>query len=776
MGSPCNCDECVPDPSLTCSYTGEDITAEDHYIANAYKGNLILSPGGGSSSSNIGRLLHNLSPPQHYTHMGIMVNDYYLIRHSTAITDRISAEEYYSGTILGVAAPTDGVSPDHLQFAWPGSVTQSFEQASFAEQYGENLTPPGRLGPYRGSHLTDRESPKSTQYRVAELSFDDIIDGGNTYPALVVKPCPYRETPAIVTVMGRIADQAMKLYTHYRFYCYTDGAIGGVLDFWGPPTELPDAQPDWDPVAMKYTDWSDPAQVKWVSKPFTIPAMCSSFVWQAVQEANKGGPPKIVLDWAASHTDALGDPDGKCGRAFPPDWAADSPFTLDGLYIYDEASRKNAAQTLHDSLFDEVYQDLKDSLSRKGGILKEVASAVDDVGKAGFIAAAEAGATAVLTLLSPVLTPAVVAVLDLALLEQLIELLYILPNKIANQVTNSFAFDCHRGFPADTRCVDAAGNEIRDVNSKNWSDAPGSGQTVSPDNLAMFWDAPGPSDVRETLRGVYGYNTPVLPVHAVIKKPKCELVPSTGTATIKGYVLYRGSVIAGAHVKANCQDVISGGEQIGYSLTVRSGGHYKVVARYEDTARGIIYYGERATGRPPDPPIAPGATISLDIDLIEPPECLRNVIVEGTVRVDDYYYVFPASSDADHDEKPFRKILYVQYGVPKFDENTATWVIDPDDPVGVARRTDVCSTGASAGDSHGDLKIEVKAQADLSVFVTVTGTLNPDEENLNETHSVTVPANATGSIDEFDLNTGGTFPDRAYFRDLKITNRPARAI
>lgn len=141
MGTPCSCDECVSDPSLTCSYTGEDITAEDHYIANAYKGNLILSPGGGGTSGKIGKLLHNISPPQHYTHMGIMVNHMYLIRHSTAIVDRISADEYYDGAILGVAAPTNGINPDHLEFAWPGSITQSFEQAFLAERYGESLTP-----------------------------------------------------------------------------------------------------------------------------------------------------------------------------------------------------------------------------------------------------------------------------------------------------------------------------------------------------------------------------------------------------------------------------------------------------------------------------------------------------------------------------------------------------------------------------------------------------------------------------------------------------------
>jgi hypothetical protein len=71
----------------------------------------------------------------------------------------------------------------------------------------------------------------------------------------------------------------------------------------------------------------------------------------------------------------------------------------------------------------------------------------------------------VIALLTPIVGPVVAAIIDAAFAEQLIELLYDMPNDIANQVCNSFAFDCHRGFPGDTRCVDAAGNEIRDVDS-----------------------------------------------------------------------------------------------------------------------------------------------------------------------------------------------------------------------------------------------------------------------------------------------------------------------
>jgi hypothetical protein len=110
MAKPCNCDECVKDPRFTCSYTGDDVSVATVYVANAYRGHLILSPGGANGS--IGGLLHQLDPPQHFSHMGIMVADYDLIRHTTAVPGRLTAEEYYTGSVLGVTAPADGLNPD----------------------------------------------------------------------------------------------------------------------------------------------------------------------------------------------------------------------------------------------------------------------------------------------------------------------------------------------------------------------------------------------------------------------------------------------------------------------------------------------------------------------------------------------------------------------------------------------------------------------------------------------------------------------------------------
>jgi hypothetical protein len=402
-----------------------------------------------------------------------------------------------------------------------------------------------------------------------------------------------------------------------------------------------------------------------------------------------------------------------------------------------------------------------------------IAAAVEDSGRPAFIGAAAAGANAVITLLVDVLTKAGVlgvgvpaALLDAVFAEQLIELLYDLPDDIANQICNSFAFDCHRGFPSDSHCVDAAGHQIKDVDSDNWRSAPGTGSAVSPDNIHMFWDAPGPSVADVSLRGVYGWNRPIQPVSAVVSKPICALVRSAGTAQVHGTVTYKGALIQGAHVSVNsCTFSWSGAN--GYALTVRAGVpggdevRYKVVARYD--MGPTVLYGEITVG-----PLLPGASVWAPIVLLDPPECLRNVEVRGTVRVDDVYL-----TGADHNEQPFRTTLHVQWGVAKFDESSGTWMIDQNDPAAAIKHTDHTHTGASTGDAGGDLTILVEANDNLSVWVTVTGTI----DDLTETHRVLVGKDVLGAtIPEFDLDTGGPFPDRAYFRDITIDNRAATAI
>ena len=214
----CDCNSCPADPNFTCSYIGEDQFVEDAYIANAYRGNLLLTPG--DSSGVIGGLLHSLNPPQHYSHMGIVVADHNLIRHCTMSQERLTAKEYFSGSLLGIPAPLDGLNPDHLQFGWPGTITQSTYQAFLADRYGDSLTPPGQSGPYKGSTLPDLESAQSpkTGYLMNQLGFDPVSDDGTTwYPPLIVKPCPLLQLKSVLlgVALYRVAQQALATYAYY---------------------------------------------------------------------------------------------------------------------------------------------------------------------------------------------------------------------------------------------------------------------------------------------------------------------------------------------------------------------------------------------------------------------------------------------------------------------------------------------------------------------------------------------------------------------------------
>jgi hypothetical protein len=768
----CNCNDCPPNLEFACSYAGEEIAIANAYVANAYKGDLILSPGG--AGGTIGGLLHTLSPPQHYSHMGIMLEDFDLVRHCTDSEERLNAKEYFSGSILGTAAPTDGLNHDHIRYGWPGAITQTVEQAFMADRYGGHGAPaPGLAQGYTGADLPDNESSQQTKptYTINALSFNPVSEdnGQSFYPALVVKPCPLLESNAVRQALESIAGKAEEIYAHYRFYAYTDGSIGDFTsDFPGPPNPSSLASlPPLDPVTGKWKDWSD-SWVNdpnvWVTNP-TIGAVCSSFIWEAISQANteakQKGHPKILLDAEqGGGAEPLGEMQGQCVRAVLPNPgnAGDNvdKATLDGLYFYSEEERITAANWLHDQITEQVYD------SFKGNVPAFLRNAIDLVGRGAFIAAASVGVAALISLLSPVAGVTVGAVLA----GELIGMLYDMPNDIANQICNAFAFDCINGFPGDAHCVDAKGNQITDIDSSNWGDAPGVGRAVSPDNVHMFWDPPISAN-SDIIKGVYGYNQPAALCVGVFKQPVCFLVPSRGAAFITGRVRYQGKGVNGAYVKGGCEHDITHGRESSFSIEVRAGARYLVVARYEDETTGVIRYGEKDTGRPLDP----GVFDIGDICIIDPPDGMRWVVVQGWVRVDDVHV-----TGADHDDNYFKRTLYVQAGVPVFDENSCGWTYE-NDPNAPSRLEDWANVGAGTGDSNAELDFDVQIDTqDKSVNITITGWLNKGDENMSHQVFVNVPKDQTVSIPEFGLDTGDTFPDRAYFRNLQITNSATQAI
>lgn len=411
-----------------------------------------------------------------------------------------------------------------------------------------------------------------------------------------------------------------------------------------------------------------------------------------------------------------------------------------------------------------VYDCFKSSLQQSGGIQTAVGNLLDDVGRAVFIKAAQEGANALLNLLTPLLLPLRVAI-DIVFAEKLIELLYDMPEDVANQICNLFAFDCGEGGPADENCVDAAGNIITDIDSDNWSSAPGNGLAVSPDNIHMFWDAPGIWDGQQS-RGLYGYNAAAALCVGVFNKPICTLLPSTGIAEISGSVRYKGRPVIGAYVSAGCETPITTGN--GYNLQVRSGGQYKLVARYDDPTTGLTLYGEATTGGAMDQPVQPNAKLWREIALIEPPDCMREVVVQGVISCDDV-----SVGGTDTQAKSFRQSLDVQYGVAVFDVATGAWKVD--DTAGSERRTDHTVWYFSVGDANAEWHIDVQVSPDLSVKVTVEGLINGGESQVGPS-VFNIAKDTKISLTDTFVDTGGAFPDRANFRGMTIANNGVSAI
>ena len=149
---------------------------------------------------------------------------------------------------------------------------------------------------------------------------------------------------------------------------------------------------------------------------------------------------------------------------------------------------------------------------------------------------------------------------------------------------------------------------------------------------------------------------------------------------------------------------------------------------------------------------------------------MRNIVIQGIIRCDDVYW-----DGSDNDQTSFSKTLFVQYGVPIFNLNTGSW--DFDTSAGQTRLTDNADTGFSVGDSNATLEMSAQIKSGLSVDVTLTGLLNPDDENMSwGPTTFTVLKDQTISLSEGNLDTGGPFNDRAYFRGITIANNAAPAI
>jgi hypothetical protein len=258
-GAPCdptNLPDNIPE-GFACQATGSINPVEiPGRFMNAKKGNVVLSPGG---TTPIARLLQNVSPPQLYSHSGMMTRNLDEITHSTASEDRFADYLVNSGL--------DGFRPDVLKYGWPGVITQSVEASVVGEPF------------------QDPESGKS--YTLQGFDPDQVNVGSLgsvfTYP-VVVKPPPDQEA-SVSQKLKQVANFAVKQAgkSHYRFFCYTNPAIADAA--------------------------TAPAEAGWAVN--TYPTVCSSFVWHCVRQVSvslEGGELEAGVDdeWQVSP----GAPDG----------------------------------------------------------------------------------------------------------------------------------------------------------------------------------------------------------------------------------------------------------------------------------------------------------------------------------------------------------------------------------------------------------------------------------------------------------------------------------
>lgn len=709
---------CPPDPRITCQLIPADPALKDWVkdwvripwrIANALKGDLIMSPGG--NNGVISSLLSQLNPPQHYTHMGIMTKDYVEVRHATADDDWL--QDHPNGSIpLDGPEPTDGFEPDAMRYGWPGTITQSIENA-----YRASLD-----SNFAGAAVEAADNKKS--YVIHALSFEPSVVNTQqddskppvwvTLQCLVVSPCP--ESVEVRNAVHLIAEEVKAIRGHYRFYAYTDASIALDPTYFGPP-RLEGMQPD------PSNPCGDPVPVG-----KTIPVVCSTLIWAAVRRlVARGALPDVFLDTPEDR-----DPNA-CQNTFQRTPAVDNPGGVyDGLFDYTVKERQDAANALYTYLYNKV----KDTANQKiPGIIKTL----------GGIAIVVSAAIAVLG--GPVSVAAVALGVSAEKLGTLIDWLTDLPDDVANQVVNAFAFDW-----CDTAAKD----------SDKWKN-PGTGRSVSPDNIIRSWSS-SLALSKARFIGLYGRNRT-----AVIRPPQWAITPlqawavSAGPSGMEGQVTFRGKPINGAVVKVCCTMAVTARASLFGPAVLKSpsldgvyqmtppAGNYLATATYQDPATLVVLSDQK-------PVALPFQTLTrVNFDLQPPPATNREIVVTG--KMDIVSRVAFGHDWWGHPQFEMAHLHLGPYGKPG----------SPDADMGISGQT---STTEGLSD-YGSVRINVTAtwqSADNSVNIDwIAAIFDGDDQKVSAVvNGYNIAADATGSW-TVDLGTAGAWPDRAHI-EFSIAN------
>jgi hypothetical protein len=313
---------------LVCQLTGQSATVTvPGAFQNALQGDVILSPAPVGGGDLIAAMFSALIPPQHHGHSGLMTLNFYEITHCTASVDRMTNN--MNKDSLGIPTSFNGST---LQYGWPGSMTQSIDDATNNLAY---------------------KDPSGTTYYMTSFNTDVEGDGFELIPPLVVKPMPENEAAArpLLRKAGETGrskgarydakgNMTQKGSCYYSFYCYT--------------------KPE---IAAGFTDrgGSDAGWAQGLS-----PAVCSSFCWLCMKENN------IPLV-STKKTETLSDFTGTAVQA----GAAVDANTLDGLTYYSEAVRQLGAQALYQGVLNQALSQ-EDGLGTIPGINQAIAGSIAD--------------------------------------------------------------------------------------------------------------------------------------------------------------------------------------------------------------------------------------------------------------------------------------------------------------------------------------------------------------------------------------------------------------
>ncbi len=316
------------DQQLVCQLTNETHTATiPASFQNAQQGDIILSPAPVESGDLIAAMFGALTPPQHHGHSGIMTANFFEITHCTAADKRITDNVHKDA--LGIPTSLDS---DMLQYAWPGSLTQSIDDATTSASF---------------------KDPDGTKYQMNGFNTDARGDGFEIIYPLVVKPLPENEAKVRPT-LRKAADLArskgarydqdgnplQKGGCYYSFYAYTNPQLSAGFG---------------DPA---------PAAAGWAAG--LSPAVCSSFVWLSLKSCNV---PLVT----AKPTETLAD--------FSPQAVAGGiqvgPATPDGLVFYPQAERLQGGEALRQMLMDQALSQ-EDGLGTIPGVNDNIAGPIAD--------------------------------------------------------------------------------------------------------------------------------------------------------------------------------------------------------------------------------------------------------------------------------------------------------------------------------------------------------------------------------------------------------------